>query len=122
MVPLQQPFGHEVALQTQLPLLVEQVVPVAHGAQAAPDFPHWLMVWFANGTQVAPLQHPFAHDEAFLSWFVALAVARVPSGFQGLGAYCLRYQAQTFAYVLLLTDRYPTLASGNAFQFERSGT
>jgi 2-(1,2-epoxy-1,2-dihydrophenyl)acetyl-CoA isomerase len=49
---------------------------------------------------------------AFLSWFVALAVARVPVGFQSLGAYCLRYQMQTAAYVLLLTDRYPTLASG----------
>ena len=49
---------------------------------------------------------------AFLSWFVALAVARVPVGFQNLGAYCLRYQMQTAAYVLLLTDRYPSLASG----------
>lgn len=55
---------------------------------------------------------------AFLSWFVALAVARVPSGFQGLGAYCLRYQAQTAAYVFLLTDRYPSLASGG-FDLER---
>jgi 2-(1,2-epoxy-1,2-dihydrophenyl)acetyl-CoA isomerase len=49
---------------------------------------------------------------AILSWFVALAVARVPEGFQNLGAYCLRYGMQTAAYVLLLTDRYPTLASG----------
>lgn len=45
-----------------------------------------------------------------LSWFCALAVARVPVGFQQLGAYCLRYQAQTVAYALLLTDRYPSLA------------
>ena len=56
---------------------------------------------------------------AILSWFVALAVARVPTGFQNLGTYCLRYQIQTLAYVLLLTDRYPTLASGSGFQFER---
>jgi 2-(1,2-epoxy-1,2-dihydrophenyl)acetyl-CoA isomerase len=47
---------------------------------------------------------------ALLSWFVALAVARVPVGFQSLAAYCLRYQAQTLAYVFLLTDRYPTLS------------
>ncbi|MGH3002893.1 MAG: DUF4389 domain-containing protein [Gaiellaceae bacterium] len=47
-----------------------------------------------------------------LSWFVALAVGRVPVGFQGLGAYCVRYQAQTYAYLLLLTDSYPSLASG----------
>jgi hypothetical protein len=26
--------------------------------------------------------------------------------------YCLRYQAQTYAYLLLLTDRYPSLADG----------
>ncbi len=55
---------------------------------------------------------------AVLSWFVALAVGRVPRGFQDLGAYCLRYQVQTYAYLLLLTDRYPSLASGSGFQFE----
>jgi len=49
---------------------------------------------------------------AILSWFVALAVGRVPDGFQKLGVYCLRYHAQTAAYLLLLTDRYPSLASG----------
>ena len=49
---------------------------------------------------------------AILSWFVALAVGRVPDGFQSLGIYCLRYHAQTYAYLLLLTDRYPSLASG----------
>ncbi|MBA3842147.1 MAG: DUF4389 domain-containing protein [Actinobacteria bacterium] len=54
-----------------------------------------------------------------LSWFVALAVARVPDGFQNLGAYCLRYQAQTYGYLLLLTDRYPSLSSGSGFQFEK---
>jgi uncharacterized membrane protein YhdT len=56
---------------------------------------------------------------AILSWFVALAVARVPRGFQSLGAYCVRYQVQTLAYVLLLTDRYPSLASGSGFEFEK---
>ena len=49
---------------------------------------------------------------AVLSWFVALAVGRVPVGFQNLGVYCLRYHAQTYAYLLLLTDRYPSLGSG----------
>jgi hypothetical protein len=39
-----------------------------------------------------------------------------------LSAYALRYQAQTFAYLLLLTDRYPTLASGTGFQFEKGAT
>lgn len=58
---------------------------------------------------------------AILSWFVALAVARVPAGFQNLGVYCLRYQIQTLGYLLLLTDRYPTLASGGGLQLERRG-
>jgi len=39
VVPLQQPFGHEVALQTQAPPL-EQVVPVGHIAHAPPFVPH----------------------------------------------------------------------------------
>ena len=59
---------------------------------------------------------------AVLAWFVALAVARVPAGFQNLGAYCLRYQVQTYAYVLLLTDRYPSLSSGSGFQFEKGAS
>ncbi len=37
--------------------------------------------------------------------------ARVPTGFQNLLAYWLRYQAQTMAYVFMLTDQYPTLAA-----------
>lgn len=53
---------------------------------------------------------------AFLAWFVALATARVPVGFQRLGAYCLRFEVQTLAYVLLVTDRYPTLAGDDARQ------
>jgi 2-(1,2-epoxy-1,2-dihydrophenyl)acetyl-CoA isomerase len=48
---------------------------------------------------------------AFLGYFVALAVGRYPRGFRDLGAYALRFQAQTFAYLLLLTDRYPALAA-----------
>ena len=47
----------------------------------------------------------------FLSWFVAVGFARVPTGFQNLLAYWLRYQAQTMAYVFMLTDQYPTLAA-----------
>jgi len=56
---------------------------------------------------------------AVLSWFVALAVALLPRGFENLGTYCVRYQVQTLGYLLLLTDRYPSLASGTGFQFEK---
>jgi 2-(1,2-epoxy-1,2-dihydrophenyl)acetyl-CoA isomerase len=51
---------------------------------------------------------------AVLGFFVALAIGRYPRGFRDLGAYALRFQAQTFAYLLLLTDRYPALAETSA--------
>jgi hypothetical protein len=55
---------------------------------------------------------------AFVGWFVCLALGRMPKGMRDLIAYCLRYQAQTYAYLFLLTSRYPSLASGSGFQFE----
>jgi hypothetical protein len=48
---------------------------------------------------------------ALAGWFVCLVLGRMPRGMRDLGAYCLRYQQQTFAYLLLLTDDYPTIAS-----------
>jgi 2-(1,2-epoxy-1,2-dihydrophenyl)acetyl-CoA isomerase len=56
---------------------------------------------------------------AFLGALFALATGRYPRGFRDLSAYCLRYQAQMFGYLLLLTDRYPALASGSGFTHER---
>jgi hypothetical protein len=52
----------------------------------------------------------------FLGWFSSLALGRMPRGMRDLGAYCLRYQAQTFAYLLLLTPRYPSLAGSTPQQ------
>jgi 2-(1,2-epoxy-1,2-dihydrophenyl)acetyl-CoA isomerase len=48
---------------------------------------------------------------AVFGWFVALALGRMPRGLRDLLAYILRYQAQTSAYLLLLTSRYPALAA-----------
>lgn len=45
---------------------------------------------------------------AFLTWFFALATARAHEGIGRLQWYCLHYAAQAWAYVLLVTDRYPT--------------
>jgi hypothetical protein len=59
---------------------------------------------------------------AFLGAVYALATGRYPRGFRDLSAYCLRYQAQMWGYLLLLTDRYPTLASGSGFTHERRQT
>jgi hypothetical protein len=44
---------------------------------------------------------------ALLGWFSSLARARMPRGLCNAGAFALRYQAQTFGYLLLLTDAYP---------------
>ncbi len=49
---------------------------------------------------------------AFLGWFVCLAIGRMPRGMRDLAAFCLRFQLQTYGYVLLLTQRYPSLSSG----------
>jgi hypothetical protein len=44
---------------------------------------------------------------AFLAWWYAVVRGRMPEGLRNLGAACLRYSAQTYAYLFLLTDRYP---------------
>ncbi len=49
---------------------------------------------------------------AVVGWFIALFAGRIPGGMRDLIAFCLRFQAQTYAYCLLLTDRYPSLGSG----------
>ena len=47
---------------------------------------------------------------AFLGWWYALAKARMPEGMRNLGVTCLRYSAQTYAYALFVTGRYPYAA------------
>lgn len=47
---------------------------------------------------------------AFLAWFVCIVIGRIPKGMRDLGLYCLRYQLQTYGYLMLLTMRYPSLA------------
>jgi hypothetical protein len=42
-----------------------------------------------------------------LGWFSSLARGRMPAGMTRLGAVALRYQAQAWAYTLLVTPRYP---------------
>jgi hypothetical protein len=40
-------------------------------------------------------------------WFVALVRGRMPEGLRNLGAFAIRYETQAYAYLYLLTDRYP---------------
>jgi Domain of unknown function (DUF4389) len=44
------------------------------------------------------------------AWVVALAGGRTTEGLRELGAFCIRYQAETLAYLLLLTPSAPMLA------------
>jgi len=44
---------------------------------------------------------------AFLGWFASLARGRMPKGLRDAGAYSIGYTAQSTAYLLLVTDRYP---------------
>ncbi len=44
---------------------------------------------------------------ALFGWFVSLATGRMPTGLRKIGAAAIRYQAQTDAYWLVVTDDYP---------------
>lgn len=48
---------------------------------------------------------------ALFAWFIALFTGRMNEGLRDLLGYCLRYQAQTYGYVLLLTQRYPSFST-----------
>jgi hypothetical protein len=45
------------------------------------------------------------------AWVVALILGRTTEGLRELGGFCLRYSAETAAYVLLVTPQYPGLAA-----------
>ena len=42
-----------------------------------------------------------------LGWFASMALGRMPKGLRDAGAWSVGYTAQTTAFLLLLTDRYP---------------
>lgn len=47
---------------------------------------------------------------AFLAWFYALFTGNLHSGLRDVLAYWLRYNAQSFGYICLLTQRYPSFS------------
>ena len=47
---------------------------------------------------------------AFLGWFYCLALGRMHEGMRNISAWLLRYEVQTYAYLFLLTARYPSLS------------
>jgi Domain of unknown function (DUF4389) len=48
------------------------------------------------------------------AWFAALSLGRTTSGMQELGTFCLRYELETLAFLLLLTPASPRLAPRGA--------
>ncbi len=46
---------------------------------------------------------------ALLAWFVCVVLGRLPRGMRDLSAYCLHFNVQTYAYLMLLTPRYPSI-------------
>jgi hypothetical protein len=44
---------------------------------------------------------------AVIGWFASLFLGRMPKGLRDTGAWTLRVDQQTYAYLALLTDRYP---------------
>jgi hypothetical protein len=53
-----------------------------------------------------------SHLLAVFSWFIALFTGRVPEGLRNFAVLALRFETQTYAYVLLLTGRYPSFNVG----------
>src|SRR4249919_739725 len=49
---------------------------------------------------------------AIFSWFIALVTGRVPEGIRNFAAFALRVETQTYAYAMLLTERYPSFNVG----------
>jgi hypothetical protein len=44
----------------------------------------------------------------------------MPKGMRDLNAYALRYRQQTLGYLLLVTDAYPRLASGERYSADET--
>jgi ABC-type uncharacterized transport system permease subunit len=47
---------------------------------------------------------------AIISWFACLFTGAMPLGLRDLTAWIVRFNSQTYAYVMLLTERYPNFS------------
>jgi hypothetical protein len=96
------PFGgggpYAIDLEIDDPGRQPRLVTAFRGLLAIPA---WVLAYALAGVSQAI---------AFLGWFICLFLGRMPEGLRNLGAYCLRFQMQTYAYVLLTTPRYPSLS------------
>jgi hypothetical protein len=49
---------------------------------------------------------------AFLGWFYCLIFGRMHEGMRDISAWMFAFEVQTYAYLFLLTGRYPSFAGG----------
>ena len=47
---------------------------------------------------------------AVFGWFASLILGHMPEGLEKLGVFLLRWESQSWGYLFLLTDRYPSLS------------
>jgi hypothetical protein len=65
-------------------------------------------VYNFSNPQLAVTSAGLVATAAFLGWFVGVSRGRMPRGLRDLVAYGLSYGAQAWAYLLLVTGRYPS--------------
>src|SRR3954454_17142146 len=49
---------------------------------------------------------------AIFSWFIALVTGRVPEGLRNFAVLAMRFETQTYGYLMLLTGKYPSFNVG----------
>jgi hypothetical protein len=49
---------------------------------------------------------------AVFSWFIALVTGRVPEGLRNFAVLAMRFETQTYGYLMLLTGKYPSFNVG----------
>jgi hypothetical protein len=63
--------------------------------------------WSSRGGGTYNWEFGVAHIAAVLGWFAAIALGRMPRGLRDVVAWGVGYGAQLWAYLLVLTSRYP---------------
>jgi hypothetical protein len=91
-------WGVAFRLVLAIPALLLAAVLVGTGSFAFDSLRSAGQLGFASLTGLA----------ALFAWFYALAKGRMPRGLRDLVAYGISYGAQAWAYLLLLSDRYPS--------------
>jgi hypothetical protein len=69
-------------------------------------------LWSGYGGAVAGTVGGLTVAVGFLGWFASLARGRMPRGMRDAAVYAIGYGAQTTAYALMLTPRYPDATPG----------